>query len=148
MSKDKDKSKPEPIQDEIVGKKGLSIMFDEPRFLRLDLLSMSWIEDNALGNIRAIPISAVMASLNRLGLLKTVLQGALGLDKHGNPITKAEDISGIFEGYIANTGDLADLQNTLQEVYEVATKNPTKLAAEREAKEKTKAKSEDPGGKK
>ena len=133
------------MQDEKIGKPGLSVMFDESRFLKLDLMGMSWIEDNVLGNGRAIPINAIMASLNRLGLLRTVLQGALGMDKHGNPLTKAEDIQGIFEGYIANTGDLADLQKTLQEVYELATKNPMKLAAE---KEKTMAKLEDPGGKK
>ena len=123
----------------------MSVMFDEPRFLKLDLLSMSWIEDNALGNGRAIPISAIMGSLNRIGLLKTVLQGSLGMDKHGNPLVKQEDISDIYEGYIANAGDLTDLQKTLQEIYEMATKNPMKLAEE---KKKAKAKLEDPGGKK
>lgn len=122
-------------------------MFDEPRFLKLDLLSMSWIEDNVLNNGRALPISAIMGAISRVGFLRIVLQGALGME-HNNPRIKAEDIPAIVEAYIENTGNLTDLQDTLKEIYDLATKNPMKLAEEAKAKEKAKAKLEDPGGKK
>lgn len=125
--------------DEKVGKKGIFVMFDESRLLRLDLMSMAWIEENVLSG-RALAINQVMLNLNRVGFLKTVLRATLGIE-HNKPKISDEDMQAIVEGYIENTGDLADLQKTLQEVYDMATKNPMKLAASREKKV------EDPGGK-
>ena len=103
-------------------------------------MSMAWIEENVLAG-RALACNQVMLNLNRVGFLKTVLQAALGME-HNKPKINADDVQAIVEGYIENTGDLADLQTTLQEVYDLATKNPMKLAAAKEKKA-----TGDPGGK-
>lgn len=121
------------MSDELAGKREISAMFDEIRPLRLDIMSMSWIEDNVLAG-RAAPIEQVMKNLGRIGFLRVVLQAALGM-VHNAPRCKAEDIPAIFNGYIENTGNVEDLAVLLTEVYDLATKNPAKRAEEKAKKE-------------
>ena len=101
-------------KEDLTGRKGITVLFDEPRFLRLDLLSMAWIEDNVLPG-RALPIPVIMQNLNRIRFLMVVLQGAFGM-VHNEPRIKADKIQDIIEGYLVNTGHLEDLQKQLQEV--------------------------------
>jgi hypothetical protein len=138
MIKEKEKEKKETIEDkaDLTGRKGITVMFDEPRFLRLDLLGVAWIEDNVLPG-RALPIDVIMSNLGRIGFLKVILQAALGL-VHNEPKVKADKIPEIFEAYIENTGDLEDLKKVLQEVYSLFAKNPTKMAEERRLAEQMK----------
>lgn len=121
------------LSTELAGKREISAMFDEIRPLRLDIMSMSWIEDNTLFK-QAAPIEEIIKRLDRVGFLRVVLQGALGI-VHGKPTHSVEEVSNIFDGYIENTGDVSDLATLLKEVYDLATKNPAKRAEEKAKKE-------------
>ena len=121
------------LSTELAGKREISAMFDEIRPLRLDIMSMTWIEDNALAG-RAAPIEEIIKHLDRMGFLSVVLRGALGM-VHNKPTHSVEEVSDIFNGYIENTGDVSDLAALLKEVYDLATKNPAKRAEEKAKKE-------------
>lgn len=136
MSKKNIDTEAEKSKEDLTGRKGITVMFDEPRFLRLDLLAVAWIEDNVLPG-RALPIDVIMANLGRVGFLKVILQAALGL-VHNEPKVKVDKIPEIFEAYIENTGDLEDLKKVLLEVYALFAKNPTKLAEEKRLAEQMK----------
>lgn len=145
------KADKEPEKEDLAGRKGITVTFDEARFLRLEFLAINWIEDNAVPG-RLLPIEAIMANITRVGILKVVLQAALGL-VHNEPRVKASEIPNLVEAYIENTGDLEDLQQTLRDVYDLFRKNPMKLAAkmaeEKVAREKAiKGKREEVGGEK
>lgn len=102
---------------------GKYAMFDESRLLKLDLLAMIWIEENVIPG-RAASIQTVINNLSRTGFLLPTLRAALGM-VHGQPKVKAEEIQAIYDGFLQNTGNRADLEKLLNEVYEADTKNPT-----------------------
>ena len=124
--------KDETVKNDNTGKRGLYATFDESRFLRLDLAAQIWIEEHAVPG-RAVPINVVIGGMNRTGFLSIVLRAALGM-VHNEPRLKEEDVSDIYEAYIEKTGDRSDLEALLREVYELASRNPIKLAREKEEK--------------
>lgn len=106
------------------------------RFLRLDLDAMEWIEENVIPG-KAVAINVVIGGMARTGFLKRVLQAALGIEK-GKPVVSVDQVRDLYEAYIEKTGDRADLEKTLKDVYELAIKNPTRPKEPEEKK--------DPGG--
>jgi hypothetical protein len=119
-------------KESIVGRNGISAMFDKERTLKLTLDAEEKIEKKFSADGRVFGVAFLLTGWVSTTRLRGILLEMLNAGRpDGSNLIQDSEIQAIYEGYIDNTGHREDLVQLMRDVHEGATKNPTKFQKEK-----------------